>query len=267
MIVFKRYLVLISLIGTFLLPFAVYAAFDFLIEFDRTASGQSLNHGDAILGTEWLEWGIRFDGVDMRMIDDATCSTCLAVDDNPNANVLVTFELDGLPAVTDLIHINYVGSGAAFTVIRDIDENVLFEGPGDVSQFLAPNIASVKMVSLGNGVDAVGFNQVTRDLLLNGPVPGLAGEVNTLHVTGGGPGETVHFVAGTVAGSTDVPECPGLTVEIGDPRMLGTGVVDGSGGASISETVSGGASGVTARLQAVEQSSCRVSNLVIYNFP
>jgi hypothetical protein len=44
-------------------------------------------------------------------------------------------------------------------------------------------------------------------------------------------------------------------------------VVDGSGVASLTLFVPDAASGLTARIQAVELSTCTVSNLVMYTFP
>ena len=118
----------------------------------------------------------------------------------------------------------------------------------------------------GAGRGAVWILFLKADLFLTGPTPGIAGVVNTLDVAGATPGATIHYVFGTAAGSTAVPGCLGVAVSIGDPEVLGTQVADAGGNASISQTVPAGAAGKTVLLQVVEQSICRVSNLVIHTF-
>ena len=89
-------------------------------------------------------------------------------------------------------------------------------------------------------------------LILTGPTPGLAGVDNTLEVTEATPGATVTFGFGTTAGSTAIPGCPGQTVDIASPQVAGSAVADGSGNASISQTVPVTAAGKTVRLVAVQ---------------
>jgi len=100
------------------------------------------------------------------------------------------------------------------------------------------------------------------------PVPGLAGEYNTVTVTGATPGLEVWFVWGLQSGSTPVPGCSGLYVDINSAHIAGSDIADGGGTANINNYVSNAAHGKTVLIQAVEtDTSCQVSNLVSYSFP
>lgn len=103
-------------------------------------------------------------------------------------------------------------------------------------------------------------------LSLVGPFPGVAGEDNTFGASGATPGETVRIIAGTEAGLLDIPGCPGTTIDFANPRLLGTAVANLDGNAALTVAVPLEAAGKTAGFYAVEQSNCRVSNLVVHTF-
>lgn len=146
------------------------------------------------------------------------------------------------------------------------------------STTLSVDTAMKVMVVQGNGIirvvvsftastlvlDDLGFD---FDLTLTGPTPGTASTNNTLTAAGATPGAKVYFLSGKTAGSTAVPGCPGESVDIASATVDGTGVANGSGVATFSRVVPASASGNTFRLQAVEVSTCRASNLVIHTFP
>ncbi|MEM7352781.1 MAG: matrixin family metalloprotease [Acidobacteriota bacterium] len=97
--------------------------------------------------------------------------------------------------------------------------------------------------------------------------PGTAGANNTFSVSGATPGQTTFFVFGLNPGSFNVPGCPGATVGMSDVNILSTSVADGAGNATFGPIfVGGGLSGVTVLFQAVELSTCTVSNLVVNTF-
>lgn len=99
------------------------------------------------------------------------------------------------------------------------------------------------------------------------PVPGVAGEVNTVTVSGATPGKRVILAYGRHAGSTPVPGCEGLSVGIDSPRVAPPRIADSSGQVEFRHMVPSGATGQTFFIQAVEPSSCYLSNLVVYTFP
>jgi hypothetical protein len=98
------------------------------------------------------------------------------------------------------------------------------------------------------------------------PDPGIAGQSNTIGVRGATAGATIQFFAGTLAGSTPVPGCAGLSVDIGSAKGLPPVTADSNGNATLSVTVPPGAAGKTLRLQAADETNCTVSDLVIYTF-
>ena len=99
-------------------------------------------------------------------------------------------------------------------------------------------------------------------LELADPVPGEPGETNTFVVTLASPGAEVALVGGATDGSAQVPFCAGQTVTIDEPRLLGSAIADGSRTATILVDIPDEAAGQTPRFQAIELSTCRVSNKV-----
>ncbi|MBL1217583.1 MAG: hypothetical protein D8M59_08815 [Planctomycetes bacterium] len=104
------------------------------------------------------------------------------------------------------------------------------------------------------------------DLVLYDPDPGIAGQTNTVSASGATPSDEVWFVYGFRYGSTAVPGCGGTYVEIGSPTIAGSDIADSGGNASVAGMVPAVMSGKALWLQAVELSTCRVSNLVVFVF-
>ena len=98
------------------------------------------------------------------------------------------------------------------------------------------------------------------------PVPGEAGVENVFATTDGVPGSTVYFVYGFRSGSTPVPGCPGLVVDITSPTIAGSAVTDGNGDAVFSRFVPGNADGVTVLIQAVDVANCDATHMVSEEF-
>lgn len=103
-------------------------------------------------------------------------------------------------------------------------------------------------------------------LTLDPPTPGLAGVNNTLSAHGATPGERVYFVYGLRSGSTNIPGCPGVTVGMAGPTILGSDLANGLGEAELTFFVPNAARNRRVYFQAVERSSCEVSNLVDFTF-
>ncbi|NOG53898.1 MAG: hypothetical protein HND57_06150 [Planctomycetes bacterium] len=103
-------------------------------------------------------------------------------------------------------------------------------------------------------------------LTIEPPVPGQAGTVNTINLTGATPGSSVYLVHGRNAALTAIPGCVGAPIHIADPQLAGKAQADEKGNAVVQGYVSNKASGKTLRLQAFERSICKVSNVVIHEF-
>ena len=118
-------------------------------------------------------------------------------------------------------------------------------------------------VDLYKGTSGVGLSE---------PVPGIAGQDNTV-TANAAEGATVVFVWGTDrVGRTRIPGCRGAWLDFTDPREAGRSVVV-NGTASFTRRVSDGLHGRTRRMQAfeipaegIQDSGCRVSNLVTFTF-
>jgi len=124
---------------------------------------------------------------------------------------------------------------------------------------------------LGSGaiidMGAYEFQGRTTEFVTVHPRPGLAGQVNTLQAAGASPTTRVYFVDGLQHGSTQVPGCPGLRIEIAGARVAASAITDLNGYAAVEQHVPAAAQRVRILLQVVEPSTCRVTSLVQYRFP
>ncbi len=98
------------------------------------------------------------------------------------------------------------------------------------------------------------------------PDPGIGGQVSTLGVRGAAPGATVKFYFTIPSGSWEVPECPGLYLDIGTPKKDISRTADSDGSATISMTVPDGMSGRTLLIQAADITSCEKSDVEDFSF-
>lgn len=103
-------------------------------------------------------------------------------------------------------------------------------------------------------------------LTLAAPVPGTAGQNNTLSVSNAVPNEQVYFGYGFNAGSSPILGCPGASVDISNPKLAGSAMADANGDASLVAFVPDSASGRTIRIQAVQTVNCAKTNLVVNTF-
>lgn len=103
---------------------------------------------------------------------------------------------------------------------------------------------------------------VEYEFTLEPIVPGAAGGPNGLFTSWGTPGNRAYFLASVQTGSTAVPGCGGVMLDLANPTLLGSANAGGSGGASLTILIPPSLRGRTAHFQAVEKSGCRVSNRV-----
>lgn len=103
-------------------------------------------------------------------------------------------------------------------------------------------------------------------LRLSMPQPGLAGESNRLIASGATPGENILFVFARSSGSTEIPGCPGLFVDMHRPSALGSSIADENGIASVRAIVPIDARNRTFLFNAAELSSCQISPVIQHQF-
>ncbi|MBL1217892.1 MAG: right-handed parallel beta-helix repeat-containing protein [Planctomycetes bacterium] len=122
----------------------------------------------------------------------------------------------------------------------------------------------------GNGtapiIDMGPYEYQGASFVLLDPVPGVAGQVNRFEAQGGSPGELVYFAYGVRSGSTGVPGCPGLTVDLADASLIDSAPADGAGTAIMQTKVPGKAQGRLVLLQAVDRSECQKTSVVEFVF-
>jgi cysteine-rich repeat protein len=114
----------------------------------------------------------------------------------------------------------------------------------------------------GDGCDATCLDEP----LTVAVAPSTAGVRNLFTATAAAPGETITFVAATRLGNTAVPGCPGVTVPLRQPVVVGTAVADPSGVATLDVRVPLPLAARTVTLMAIEASSCRSSPAIFETF-
>ncbi len=93
-------------------------------------------------------------------------------------------------------------------------------------------------------------------IVITGPCPGTA----TVDVADATAGAKIHIVYGFASGQTQIPGCPGMSVDIKKPRIAGTRTAGSDGKATLKGPVPSGVCG-TLSVQAAEVSNCRKSNV------
>lgn len=97
-------------------------------------------------------------------------------------------------------------------------------------------------------------------------VPGESGMSNSFNIANATPNKLSAIVYGLAAGETEVPSCSGLFVQIQNPKIAGYATSDANGNITLERYVPAAASGREVYLQAVEPSTCRLSNLFVITF-
>lgn len=105
-----------------------------------------------------------------------------------------------------------------------------------------------------------------RFLELVPPVPGNGGRDNTMGVNGATPGATVSFFYGTQPGKRNIPGCPPLGIDMRNPTLIGRSTANAQGTALLTVFIPGAASGRSIALQAVDDTGCLVSDLLLFQF-
>ncbi len=139
------------------------------------------------------------------------------------------------------------------------------QGPGTVpiDELLWKDASTLVAGTHGRGAFLA---DVSLEITLLDPVPGIAGQENRLTTTNGTSGRRVYFIYSLRGGTTNVPGCNGVVVNMSQPTIAGDAIVDGNGEATLNLNVPQAASGRTVRIQSVERATCRVSNLVQFTF-
>ena len=99
---------------------------------------------------------------------------------------------------------------------------------------------------------------------ISGLVPPAAGRTDRCFGLGFPPGATVHLVGSLQAGSTAVPGCAGLVVDLAAPTVVATPTADADGRLEVALSPPASLAGATVHLQAVDLAACVVSDPVTH---
>lgn len=89
---------------------------------------------------------------------------------------------------------------------------------------------------------------------------------NLIEVHGAPAGNRVAFAWSSSLGSSPVPGCAGLTVELQNPTLIGIAIAGETGKAELETFIPAAASGRTVHLQAVDLDGCTPSTWMTYTF-
>lgn len=106
-----------------------------------------------------------------------------------------------------------------------------------------------------------------KSMQLQGPSPGIAGQVNTFQVSDAIPGGVVAIARSYSSGSSSIPGQLGIGLRLTEPKLSGSAVVDANGNATISFFVPPGFAGHTRHYQAVQINPTRISRRIEFRYP
>ena len=118
----------------------------------------------------------------------------------------------------------------------------------------------------GAGWD-IGAHEFVDGLLLLGPAPGVAGEMNRFEIFGGAPASQLFLFGSTAEGVTPIPGCPGVEASLDTPRLRRSATADAAGYAPIEVRIPAAAGGQLVLFQGAAPASCEVSERIDYMFP
>ncbi|MFT4625606.1 MAG: hypothetical protein ACI8PZ_004274 [Myxococcota bacterium] len=136
--------------------------------------------------------------------------------------------------------------------------------PGEAAEFRFLVIYAASPGAASDAYDAEAPALCER-MFLTAPDPGTAGVRNRWQGRGAVPGSRVYMAVGE-PGETEIPGCPGSSVGVARPKLLGPVTADGDGNAVFSATVPAPLAGVSYRMQLADPESCTVSNTVDETF-
>ncbi len=152
----------------------------------------------------------------------------------------------------------------------EYDLNDFIQQYSDVTLRQADNVNDAgQMAAFGEYDDGRerGFLVTPYLFEMSDPVPGRAGTMNTITITGFATNQRVHLVWGTRDGAQKIHGgCAGGTLLIRDPQALPAVRANANGVATITLSLPPAARGRTVRLQAVAPIECQISRTVTWTF-
>lgn len=145
--------------------------------------------------------------------------------------------------------------GPGFPGFLDLVRVPGFSNP--TPQFQEPGVFLYHLECSPAAVGTIIIGDTGMTLFGTGFCPGII----SMTASGATPGNNVFFAYSLSLGSTPVPGCAGVTVQLGNARIAGKAVADSNGDANLSGSVPLGGCGKVL-VQAVEPATCLTSNLL-----
>ncbi|MBL1217144.1 MAG: hypothetical protein D8M59_06565 [Planctomycetes bacterium] len=118
----------------------------------------------------------------------------------------------------------------------------------------------------GSQVPGPPIELLTGNLYLRTPAPSRAGIISTFAVHGATPESEIVFTCSNRRGLTELNQCTGVAVDLSEPQIMEVVRADVNGIARLSKIMPATESPRPIIFQALEASSCRVSNPVVCTF-
>lgn len=178
----------------------------------------------------------------------------------------ITASIEGGLDASDHAPFEWYGFDACLLIEADVWSNPYYHTTADSVD--TPNYIDYEYATkmLRATVGYLAESAVLKDIVLSDPVPGIAGQNNLISVNGATPGQNTFLVYGFNDGSTGVPPCPGINVNIAKPKIAASQAADANGTVDFNRFIPPAASGMTILIQAVEPATCEVSNLTRFTF-
>ncbi|MEM7353828.1 MAG: M36 family metallopeptidase [Acidobacteriota bacterium] len=124
--------------------------------------------------------------------------------------------------------------------------------------------------NVGNETEAFDIPASCQGLVLSNPNPGVAGMVNDFNITGATPNQKVQLLASRQNNPTtlNITGCGPITFGIGNGiARFGRNGATQFGDTQINKNIVAGVSGSTIHFQALDYTSCTISNVISFTFP
>jgi probable HAF family extracellular repeat protein len=151
-------------------------------------------------------------------------------------------------------------------VMHDLQDLLIYDAKQDwdLSSSIDVNASSQILCNAYSRLQAlrapVRLDPVDEGLTVWSFSPSLADAVNTLEVIHATPNGRVVFVAGTERDDpVNLPQCPGASIELLHPRMIGSAIADGNGRATLSRFLPANQAAKRYVIQAIDWSTCETS--------
>ncbi|KAA3607223.1 MAG: hypothetical protein DWQ01_16125 [Planctomycetota bacterium] len=191
--------------------------------------------------------------LDLYSYNPGSCSGCNNVQ---LGNLIGSRQFQGVESLTATL------DGTLYGIANDGTHPTLIE----IDKNTGAVVNEFSISNMSTSVDRVSGLAFIPKMSLGNPLPGVAGQFNSLKLRRAEPFTMAHFTYGFSAGLSPIPNCSTKFVEIANATVFASVVTDFQGEATLNQQVSAAMAGRQVYLQALQIDPCQVSNLVVYTF-